>query len=83
MKTETGKTFSFILTSKELKQMYPMDKPQLAQIDCRTVTCVFCKDAGICSNVAPALTLNPDGSFVCWNKKDKPSVVNQPSKKES
>lgn len=41
---------------------------QPAQIDCRMADCLFYKGAGTCANVSPAITLNPDGRFVCWSK---------------
>ncbi len=49
---------------------YPMCKDQSAQIDCRNRDCRYYKGAGKCSNVSPAITLNPDKSFVCWSKEE-------------
>ena len=46
---------------------YPMGTSQPAQIDCRVFECSHhCH--GSCLNVSPAITLNPDGTFVCWSK---------------
>lgn len=53
------------------EERYPMCEDQPAQIDCRVTDCIFYKGAGTCSNVSPAITLNPDGRFVCWSKKTK------------
>ena len=47
---------------------YPLSNDQPAQIDCRNEKCLFYKGAGKCVNVSPALTLNPNGTFVCWSK---------------
>ncbi len=49
-------------------EMYPMCEPQFAQIDCRVTNCKYYKGAGVCSNVAPAITINENGTFVCWSK---------------
>ena len=48
---------------------YPMCDEQPAQIDCRISSCMFYAGAGSCTNPAPAITLNPDGRFVCWSWK--------------
>lgn len=47
---------------------YPMSDDQHAQIDCRNEGCQFYQGAGLCGNVSPAITLNPDKTFVCWTK---------------
>ena len=52
-------------------ECYPMCKSQLVQVDCRISTCIYYAGGGNCSNVAPAITLNPDKTFVCWSEKDK------------
>lgn len=51
--------------------VYSMCASQFAQIDCRVQECLFYKGAGNCSNASPAITLNPDGKFVCWSKKTR------------
>ena len=51
---------------------YRMCESQPAQIDCRKNDCAFHKE-GSCSNAAPAITLNEDGTFVCWSKAEKES----------
>lgn len=70
MKLEKERTekYTFTLTEKELKDKYPMGDPQLAQVDCRVEECEFHIDAN-CINVAPAITLNPNGTYVCWSKR--------------
>lgn len=50
---------------------YPMTSDQPAQIDCRMDSCIFYSGAGKCKNISPALTLNPDATFVCWSKVPK------------
>ena len=52
------------------EEKYPMCEPQPAQIDCRIESCKYHINAN-CTNVAPAITLNPDGIFVCWSKQKK------------
>jgi hypothetical protein len=52
------------------KTKYPMCGSQLAQLNCVVTTCKFYKGGGTCSNVSPAITLNLDGTFVCWSRKD-------------
>jgi len=52
-----------------------MCEAQPAQIDCRVSDCEYYEGGGKCSNVSPAITLNPNKSFVCWIRKtDKTSV---------
>jgi hypothetical protein len=51
-----------------MNERYRMCEDQLAQIDCRNTKCKFCGYGGYCTNVSPALTLNPDGTFICWSK---------------
>ncbi len=53
---------------KPKEERYPMCSNQDAQIDCRRTKCRFYKGAGTCSNVSPAITLNPDKSCVCWSE---------------
>lgn len=48
--------------------VYNMCTAQLAQVDCRQNDCA-CNAKGQCHNIAPAITLNSDGTFVCWSKK--------------
>lgn len=55
---------------KSASERYPMGKDQPAQIDCRVTTCLFHRNAK-CTNVSPAITLNPSGKFVCWSKEEK------------
>ena len=49
---------------------YPMGSDQPAQIDCRITTCRYYVGSGKCVNIAPAITLNENGTFVCWSRKD-------------
>ena len=53
----------------DIESVYPMCDRQPVQIDCRVAECVFNTGAGNCINLAPAITLNPGGAFVCWSKK--------------
>ena len=48
---------------------YPMCKEQPAQIDCKKTKCRFHKEA-TCTNIAPALTVNP--ACICWSFEEKP-----------
>lgn len=49
---------------------YPMTgKRKMIQMDCRNDGCKFYLPAGDCDNPAPAITLNPNGRYVCWSKK--------------
>ena len=52
-------------------ERYPMGADQPAQIDCRREDCRFYQGAGECSNVAPAITLNPQKTYVCWSHEDR------------
>ena len=52
-------------------ERYPMGADQPAQVDCRRTDCQFYQGAGKCSNVAPAITLNPQKTYVCWSHQDK------------
>lgn len=52
-----------------MSDRYPMTYDQPAQIDCRRVECRYYKGSGVCSNISPALTLNTNGTFVCWSEK--------------
>lgn len=47
-------------------ERYPMCKDQPAQIDCWAIKCKK-HGKGACHDISPALTLNTDGSFVCWS----------------
>jgi hypothetical protein len=47
---------------------YPMCDDQPAQIDCRITDCCYHNNQGACTNVSPAITMNPDGRFVCWSR---------------
>jgi hypothetical protein len=84
---ETTETYTFVLGPKELEEKYPMADPQLAQVDCRLIDCIYNKGAGQCENVAPAITLNPklegesQGTFVCWSHKT--AIENCERKEES
>lgn len=51
-------------------EMYPMCKVQFAQIDCRFTSCKYYKGSGNCSNIAPAIVLNQDGTFWCKSKQE-------------
>ena len=56
----------------EDKTIYPMtDEETIIQIDCRNDDCRYYKPNGGCTNMAPAITLNPSGRYVCWSKEDK------------
>lgn len=64
------------------EERYPMCEDQPAQIDCRITDCDYHK-CGSCNNVSPAITLNENGTFVCWSKSlKKPTAepVFDPSK---
>lgn len=47
-------------------QIYPMCKPQPAQIDCRLTHCKY-RNLDTCTNSQPAITLNQGGNFHCWS----------------
>lgn len=49
---------------------YPMCNDQHAQIDCRRSGCKW-HDNGKCTNVSPAITVNKDGTAVCWSYENK------------
>ena len=53
-------------------ERYPMCADQPAQVDCRRTDCQFYQGAGKCSNVAPAITLNDNGTCICWSRRRKP-----------
>jgi len=62
-------TINFLLNNKyNIMNRYDMTNDQDAQIDCRNKDCRFYKADGKCSNISPAITLNPDNTFVCWSK---------------
>ena len=75
---EDGKLCILCNYDPPTEKPYPMCDPQPAQIDCRITECKYHDKEGTCTNVAPAVSLNPYGSFVCWSKKvivgDKKSV---------
>lgn len=48
-----------------------MTKDQPAQIDCTVTSCKYYKGAGKCVNISPAISLNENGTFVCWSKDEK------------
>lgn len=51
--------------------IYPMTTPQYVQLDCRNEKCAYYNGVGQCVNKAPALTINPDFTVVCWSKKER------------
>jgi hypothetical protein len=55
--------------------VYPMCKWQSAQVDCRNTECFFHDEGGQCKNTAPAITLNPDGTYVCWSEIKKSELI--------
>jgi hypothetical protein len=55
------------------KERYPMCEDQPAQIDCRKSDCIWHKEAS-CTNVSPAITLNPNKNFVCWSEEEKKPI---------
>jgi hypothetical protein len=59
---------------------YKMSKDQPPQIDCRVTNCKYYSGTGVCRNISPAITLNENGKFVCWSKKEvktnKSDIVN-------
>lgn len=61
--------FLFVMSSMS-DQIYPMCKPQPAQIDCRLTHCKY-HNLGTCTNSQPAITLNQNGNFHCWSFKLK------------
>lgn len=62
---------------KSVHERYPMCEDQNAQIDCRVTDCIFYKNAGLCSNISPAITLDEEGTFVCWSKATKKNLVEE------
>ena len=48
------------------RSRYEMCGSQQAQIDCRRSDCINYDGGGKCINVSPAITLNDNGTFVCW-----------------
>lgn len=67
----------------ETDDRYNMCSDQPAQIDCRNSDCTFYK-SGACINVSPAITLNPDKTFVCWSKKnEKPQEKTDTNKEKA
>ncbi len=51
-----------------MEERYSMCQDQPAQIDCRVEACIF-YFGGHCAKALPAITLNPDKSYVCWSEK--------------
>lgn len=45
-----------------------MCKDQAAQLDCGISQCAHNSGGGYCRNSSPAITLNVDNSFVCWDR---------------
>jgi hypothetical protein len=66
VKTENEKTIPE--NGQSRMKRYSMCKDQPAQIDCRVATCRYYDGSGQCTNISPAITLNADGSFVCWTE---------------
>lgn len=57
---------------EEGETIYPMtDEETIIQIDCRNDDCRYYRPDGGCTNMVPAITLNPSGRYVCWSKEDK------------
>lgn len=61
----TVKTNSVKLTNNSVGARMTTD--QQCQLDCRRTSCRFNLGGGKCSNTSPALTLNSNGSFICWS----------------
>ena len=56
---------------REEGELYPMTSERKEiQIDCRNTDCKYYRENGDCANVAPAISLNPNGKYVCWSKKE-------------
>lgn len=54
---------------EDTRTTYPMtDKRKEIQMDCRDEECVYYLPDGDCDGPAPAITLNPNGRYVCWSK---------------
>lgn len=54
------------------RMTYPMThKRKEIQMDCRNEVCVYYLPEGDCNNPAPAISLNPNGRYVCWSKAKK------------
>lgn len=53
-----------------MTEIYPMTESQPAQIDCRIIECKYHVSLG-CVNLSPAITLNSNGEFSCWSKKER------------
>jgi hypothetical protein len=66
---------NLIIPCSEVPDLYPMCQSQDAQIDCRRTDCLFYAGAGKCTNGAPAITLNPDKTCVCWSHCKKPNKI--------
>lgn len=60
----------------EKHNRYPMCKDQPAQVSCLVEDCVYYKGRGLCVNISPAITLNPDGKFVCWSYTVEAEITN-------
>lgn len=57
----------------EEDNIYPMtnDDKHKVQLECRDMECSHHTMYGECINESPAITLNIDGTYVCWSKKEK------------
>lgn len=66
---EKRKSFSDLTDGylKKINDRYPMCSDQDAQIDCRLTKCKYHIKAE-CTNISPAITLNPNRKYVCWSK---------------
>jgi hypothetical protein len=57
---------------EDREKAYPMtDKRKEIQIDCRNTDCEDYRPDGDCANIAPAITLNTNGKYVCWSKEER------------
>jgi len=49
----------------------PMCKQQFAQIDCRRSNCLYNESGGYCTSISPKITINDNGSVVCWTEMER------------
>lgn len=56
------------IDSPKNEEVYNMCKPQSVQLDCRKTKCKYYTGGGHCSNVSPAITINENGTVVCWSE---------------
>lgn len=60
------------------RDVYPMTSERTpTQMDCRNVECKFYRENGDCVNPAPAITLNPDKTYVCWSKEGTDKEIDE------